>query len=378
MDNPYDLDIGADPPAYYLTGDLDEVEIFARALTQSEINGIYMADYAGKCQPDSFGTGTGDCNLNGVPDTEDISARILHDQDGNEIPDECEGKPCYAQDMDVVDFGAVAVGDTARSCFYLRNVCAGTLGGQVAENCPDFRIAAGAGSYSLAADESLLVTVLFVPAADGSTQCTISTGFGPGIICSGQGQQPVAVLVQNYKAVWSGGRVLLSWTASNAGENVDFEITRSEVGGRNPVRLDPQAISRRGSYFESTDDSAPPGKSYDYRLEVLVDGRPLSSMQTRIMTPAPKLVLYQNQPNPFSGVTDIAFSLDKNDRVRLSVYDITGRLIRTLVDKPLEAGWHSESWDGLDTSGKPVASGIYIYLLKTTGKTISRKAVLMR
>ena len=64
--------------------------------------------------------------------------------------------------------------------------------------------------------------------------------------------------------------------------------------------------------------------------------------------------------------------------VTLNIYDITGRLVSTLVDGYVESGYHSVMWGGLDNSGKMVASGIYFYSLQSETSSMTRKMVYMK
>jgi len=80
--------------------------------------------------------------------------------------------------------------------------------------------------------------------------------------------------------------------------------------------------------------------------------------------------LRQNVPNPFSSATRIDFVLPTADRVDVTIYDVAGRRVTTLVDRRLEAGAHSVLWDGRLANGRPAASGVYQYVLRTsTGRT---------
>ena len=88
--------------------------------------------------------------------------------------------------------------------------------------------------------------------------------------------------------------------------------------------------------------------------------------------------LSQNYPNPFNPLTSIVFSLDQACRVSLRVFDVSGRLVRTLAEGPYLAGRHTVSWDGRDASGKPVASGVYSYVLEGEREVAARKMVLLR
>ncbi len=73
-----------------------------------------------------------------------------------------------------------------------------------------------------------------------------------------------------------------------------------------------------------------------------------------------------NFPNPFNPSTQIAFDLPRDMNVRLSIYDIRGHLVKMLVDESLSAGSQEVLWDGSDSRGSHVSSGIYLYRLETT------------
>jgi hypothetical protein len=93
----------------------------------------------------------------------------------------------------------------------------------------------------------------------------------------------------------------------------------------------------------------------------------------------PKHLVLESYPNPFNPATTIRFALPKSDRVSLAVYDVTGRLIRSLLDNSSKpAGFFEAEWDGTDAHGKQVASGVYFFRLTTSTETLTRKAVLLK
>jgi len=87
--------------------------------------------------------------------------------------------------------------------------------------------------------------------------------------------------------------------------------------------------------------------------------------------------LDQNYPNPFNPSTTIPFSLNETGFVNLSIFNIMGQKVRTLVDNYHSVGSHTVTWNGLDDSGKSVAAGIYIYQLKCGDTVESRKMLLI-
>ena len=88
--------------------------------------------------------------------------------------------------------------------------------------------------------------------------------------------------------------------------------------------------------------------------------------------------LSQNYPNPFNPSTSIEFSLKDAGHATLSIYDISGRLVSTLVDGNMGNGSHKVVWNGMDNSGVQVSAGLYIYSLQTADMTMTKKMVFMK
>lgn len=88
--------------------------------------------------------------------------------------------------------------------------------------------------------------------------------------------------------------------------------------------------------------------------------------------------LAQNSPNPFNPATEIAYAVAAGgERVRLTVYDLAGRPVRTLVDDVLPPGAQTARWDGTRDDGRPAGSGVYVYRLVQGRTAVSRKMVLL-
>ena len=89
--------------------------------------------------------------------------------------------------------------------------------------------------------------------------------------------------------------------------------------------------------------------------------------------------LYQNYPNPFNGTTSIDYSLSEpGGFVNLRIYDVRGRLVRVLVKAKKSPGRHTAVWNGRDSSGMPVSSGVYYCRIKINKFSSSRKIVYLR
>jgi hypothetical protein len=88
--------------------------------------------------------------------------------------------------------------------------------------------------------------------------------------------------------------------------------------------------------------------------------------------------LEQNEPNPFNPKTTLAFTVSREMPVRLTIYDVSGRELRVLLDEIRSAGRHIIEWDGTDTSGRQLGSGVYFYEVRVAGVQASRKLLLLR
>ncbi len=94
--------------------------------------------------------------------------------------------------------------------------------------------------------------------------------------------------------------------------------------------------------------------------------------------PAYANTLGQNYPNPFNPETTISYSLEKPGVVELSVYNIRGQKVKTLVNSRCEAGQNNVTWNGTDESGKNVSGGVYLYRLQTEDQALTRKMILLK
>jgi hypothetical protein len=100
----------------------------------------------------------------------------------------------------------------------------------------------------------------------------------------------------------------------------------------------------------------------------------------RHASPGAPAVLEQNRPNPFNPSTVIGYSVPGSvrQRVAIRVYTVAGRLVRTLVQRTEEPGYHVARWDGRDDHGRPAASGVYLYRAEIGPAVLTRKMALLR
>ncbi len=127
---------------------------------------------------------------------------------------------------------------------------------------------------------------------------------------------------------------------------------------------------------------APP---YIYAIRNVVGAAPgpLLKLQTPLVTGVPDgraslLRLVQNYPNPFNPMTTISFELPVSGHASIEIFDVRGRLVRTLVNAMMPPGSKSVKWDGEDSHGRTVPSGVYFYRLTAGDKSLTKKMVLLR
>ncbi len=91
-----------------------------------------------------------------------------------------------------------------------------------------------------------------------------------------------------------------------------------------------------------------------------------------------KFALAQNYPNPFNPSTTIGFALPTSSYVNLTIYNIEGKKVKTLVEQNLSAGEHTIEWDGTNNSGSKISTGIYIYRISTETFSATKKMILLK
>lgn len=88
--------------------------------------------------------------------------------------------------------------------------------------------------------------------------------------------------------------------------------------------------------------------------------------------------LYSNYPNPFNPTTNIKFGLKNDSHVNITIYNVRGQKVKTLINKEYESGIHQEVWNGRDDKGSNVSSGIYFYKFNADSQTETKRMILMK
>ncbi len=100
--------------------------------------------------------------------------------------------------------------------------------------------------------------------------------------------------------------------------------------------------------------------------------------ELNVMAVPEEYELHQNYPNPFNAGTEIGFSLPEAGQVNLTIFNLLGKKIRTLVKEQKKVGRYNVNWDGKDSKGNAVSSGIYVYRLETGSFTEQKRMLLIK
>lgn len=190
-------------------------------------------------------------------------------------------------------------------------------------------------------------------------------------------QCPLAVAISsfNVRAVDRGAEVSARYESTFP--NVIVKVYRGEGATGSLDNLTTKAMGGK-SDFTFVDESAVPGKSYRYMVGVIDgEGEFVSPIQSFTM-PVAVAKLGQNSPNPFNPTTAISFTLAAKENVTLSIYDVSGRLVKTLLSGTHDLGTHNVTWDGRDNGGVSVGSGVYFYRLDAGKFSDTKKMVMLK
>ena len=202
------------------------------------------------------------------------------------------------------------------------------------------------------------------------------------------GEFSLPVELSLFTAEAGDGEVTLRWVTESEVNNLGFYIWRSLEEKGTYVRLPTELIPGAGNSpcrhdYEYVDKSLTNGVTYWYKLEDIdYSGKgtmhgPIAASPRAESLPD-SYALSVNYPNPFNPQTVIKYQLPKTSQVRLTIYNSSGQVVKTIVDEAKQAGFYWVIWDGWDDAGKKVASGVYLYELRAGDFAKVRKMALIR
>ncbi|HIG55825.1 MAG TPA: T9SS type A sorting domain-containing protein [Candidatus Handelsmanbacteria bacterium] len=204
---------------------------------------------------------------------------------------------------------------------------------------------------------------------------------------------PVAAELASFASqVTVDDNVLLQWGVASQSNNLGWEVFRStdnRVFAKVSDLIVGEGTSDEFSSYSYTDSNLPVADVLYYHLnQIDLDGTMTRSQVIEVLL-SPTAVsqqalplansLKQNYPNPFNPETTISYDLSGESVVTLTIYDLSGQVIRTMVNnQAMSVGQYKSVWDGRDESGIKVASGVYFYQLQTGDFVAKKKMTLLQ
>ncbi len=227
-----------------------------------------------------------------------------------------------------------------------------------------------------------IYTVNTLPSIDFNASYELLVGTRDGkVVCYSGGLNAVPVELKSFTASPDGNNVALNWVTSTQLNNKGFEIERKS-GNENYqvisfIKGDGTTAEQRS--YSYIDKDLKEGK-YTYRLQQIdLDGSVNYSNEINVTVAIPdQFNLSQNYPNPFNPATVINYSLPQKTSVKLVVYDILGKEVKTLVNGEKDAGSYRIKWNGLNDNDHLVSTGVYIYRIQAGDFVQERKMILMK
>ena len=193
---------------------------------------------------------------------------------------------------------------------------------------------------------------------------------------------PLPVELSSFTASTIGSTVKLIWRTETEVNNYGFEVERKVLGLQLPVSswekiglVNGNGNSNSPKNYSFTDSNPIGGSKFQYRLKQIDnDGQYEYSKAIEVNLEAPKkFELSQNYPNPFNPVTTIRYNIPEAANVKLTLFNILGQEIRTLVNEFKESGVQTVNFDASELN-----SGMYIYKLESGTAVQTRKMILLK
>ncbi len=145
------------------------------------------------------------------------------------------------------------------------------------------------------------------------------------------------------------------------------------------VKNRPDYVQGIWNYYFVKNDRSMGAHNSKYAVRLLYKSLGWTPLDVKELPGTPtEFALAQNYPNPFNPTTSIRISIPMESHVRLQIFDMTGALVQTVIDEALHAGNMEVTWNGKNTIGSDVASGVYLYRLEAGSFISTKKMVLVR
>jgi len=193
-------------------------------------------------------------------------------------------------------------------------------------------------------------------------------------------EAPLPVELVSFASSVKGNKVTLSWSTASETNNYGFEVERKHESSswRKIGFMAGNGTTTVPRNYSFIDERLATG-NYAYRLKQIdTDGQFEYSGILNVTVSLPLTThLVQNYPNPFNPSTKIVYSIENEGLIQLMIFDISGRIVRTLINENRLPGEYSVLWNGRNDYGKRVVSGVYFYALQIGSQTTETKQMVM-
>ena len=215
-----------------------------------------------------------------------------------------------------------------------------------------------------------------------STGMAVAFGFNPTTL-------PVELTAFTATSM-DGNKVSVNWTTQTESQILGYNVLRSTDNNVNhAIQLNSDRINAHNTsethYYALTDTNVEVGATYYYWIQIAdfnnaTESRgPVSVTVDNGGSDIPTVtVLRDAYPNPFNPTTTISYSVKQDGNVNISIYNIKGQLVKTLVNNRKVVGNYKAVWNGCDNKGKKATSGIYFYRMTTTGYCKTSKMIMLK
>jgi hypothetical protein len=190
----------------------------------------------------------------------------------------------------------------------------------------------------------------------------------------------VPVTLEEFTAEGSPDGILVRWRFADLSDVGTITLERSSTveGPWSPLQTE---LGQDGPTTTALDTSAQPGETYFYHLKITDRrGQPavLGSATAQRLTESLRLSLSAPSPNPAVGGTSVSYRIGSADHVKLTITDVSGRVVRTLENGAMIAGQHMTQWDGRNDRGDQVSAGVYFIRLSTNHGVKTQRVTIVR
>jgi len=279
---------------------------------------------------------------------------------------------------------------------YCENSSPSLLSLIISENTVNFWDSAGGKGGGIYCSNSIPI-LSHISIADNYAFCDEGDGRGAGIFCENNSNLQINnVSISGNTALYQGGGVYIEnsnlilmncilWNdlpdeifVSSGSLTVDYSNILGGWTGSGNINADPLFCDPDSGDYTLAENSPCIGSGENGANMGAFDEGCAAILSTYTDAIPFQYVIHQNYPNPFNPITTLRYDLPEDGLVNITIYDMLGREVRTLVNTTQDAGFKSVIWNATNDYGKPVSAGVYLYQIQAGEFVQTRKMVLLK